>query len=126
MIKVRWPKIYITPLPERGVVTFGIFALIIMMFAMAREEPKLWEVELFKTLLTAVVITGFLNMVVAYHFTANKSDETKADNTGKAFEAIKETARAVNKDAGAEVANAADAVAGAAADQAKEIKEGST
>ena len=38
--------------------------------------------------------TAIVNMILAFHFTANKGDEKKADNTAKAFEAITAAANA--------------------------------
>lgn len=83
----RWPG-------ERAWVTIALSALIAGLLQMAADDPGLWDVELFKTLLTASVVTGALNMVLAFHFAANKSDETKSENTAKAFEAITATANA--------------------------------
>jgi hypothetical protein len=96
----RWPS-------ERAWVTLALVALVWGLLQMAADNPGLWDVELFKTLLTASVVTGALNMVLAFHFTANKSDETKSENTAKAFEAITATAQAAN------TGDAADAAAGA-------------
>lgn len=83
----RWPG-------ERAWVTMGLGALITGLLQMAADNPGLWDVELFKTLLTATVVTGVLNMVLAFHFAANKADEKKTDNTRAAFEAITATAQA--------------------------------
>lgn len=78
----KWPT-------ERQWVTLLLAVLIGSLLKMADHDPTLWQVELFKTLLTASVITGALNMVMAFHFAANKSDEVKgrieeqrASNTG--------------------------------------------
>lgn len=79
--------------------TIATFILAGSMLKMADHDPQLWDVELFKTLLTLVVGTAIVNMILAFHFTANKSDETKADNTGKAFDAIAATAKAGDADA---------------------------
>lgn len=79
---------------ERQGVTIGMFALTVIMLLMVREDPKLWDVKLFEVVFQAVVLTGLLNMILAFHFAANKADEAKADNTGKAFEAITATANA--------------------------------
>lgn len=79
---------------ERQWVTIATFALAGSMLKMAEVHRDLWNVELFKTLLTLVIGTAIVNMILAFHFTANKSDETKADNTGKAFDAITATANA--------------------------------
>lgn len=126
MTKSRWPVVLhvtIKPLDERHFVTLAIILMIVGMLLMAREDPELWKVELFKTLLTAFVITGFLNMVVSYHFAANKTDEKKSENTAKAFEAITATAAAAAAPVDAQDAavKAADQVATAAANKADEI-----
>lgn len=81
---------------EKQLVMLTTYALGFAMLGMAWMHPALWSVELFKTLITVVIVTGCVNMVLAYYFTANKSDEarsvmdqTKAENTAKAFEAIR-------------------------------------
>lgn len=80
---------------ERQAVTAGLFALAILMLAMAWFQPGLWDVKLFEVILQAVVLTGLLNMVAAFHFAANKQNEVATENTGKAFEAVTATANAV-------------------------------
>lgn len=124
----RWPVIKINltikPLAERHFVTLAIIGIIVGMLLMAREDPQLWEIELFKTLLTAFALTGFLNMVVSFHFSANKADEAKVENTSKAFEAITETAKtaaAAGVDAKEAAATAAAQTAEAAHDKAEAI-----
>ena len=86
---------------EKQLVMLTTFAMGFMMIIMANNDPTLWNVELFKTLITVVIVTGCINMVLAFYFTANKSDEdrvaidaVRADNTGKAFDAITATASA--------------------------------
>jgi len=79
---------------ERQWVTLAVFAMGAGMLQMAVDNPDLWKEELFKTLITVVIVTAIVNAIVAFHFAANKADETKADNTGKAFEAIKAAAEA--------------------------------
>ena len=118
----QWPNIYITikPLEERHFVTFAIIAIIVGMLMMAQRDPALWDVELFKTLLTAFSLTGFLNMVVSFHFSANKADEKKVENTAAAFEAIRETARSATSTADQAAADAAARTAEAAVDQAEQ------
>jgi hypothetical protein len=86
-----WPS-------ERQWVTIWLFILIFILLAMASANPELWTVEVFKVVMQAVVLTGALNMVLAFHFAANKGDETKAENTGKAFDAITATANAATPD----------------------------
>lgn len=84
----------VTSPSERQWVTIGLFGLSVGMGLMAMAQPKLWEVDTFKTILQAIVITGLLNMVSAFHFSANKGDEVKSENTRAAFEAITATANA--------------------------------
>jgi hypothetical protein len=79
---------------ERQWVTIGAFGLTAGLLNMAHEDPELWKVEVFKVVIQAVVLTGVLNMIFAFHFAANKSDETKSENTAKAFDAITATANA--------------------------------
>lgn len=79
---------------ERQAVTAGLFALTVMMLGMAWWQPGLWNVKLFEVILQAVVLTGLLNMVAAFHFAANKQNETATANTGDAFRAITATAQA--------------------------------
>ena len=88
----RWPS-------DRAWVVILLAVLIGSLLKMADHNPELWKVELFKTLLTAATITGALNMVLAFYFTANKGDEAKSENTAKAFEAITATAKASTGDA---------------------------
>ena len=66
-----------------------------------RADPKLWEVEVFKVIIQAVVLTGLLNMVLAFHFTSNKGSEIARENTAKAFEAITAAANASSAPDGA-------------------------
>jgi hypothetical protein len=77
-----WPS-------EKQLVMLTTFGMGFMMIIMARNDPSLWNIELFKTLITVVIVTGCINMILAFYFTANKSDETRSINTGKAFDAIK-------------------------------------
>lgn len=108
---MKWPvqlNLTIKPLEERHAVTAGVFGLTAALLLMARENPALWDVELFKTLLTAVVVTGILNMVLSFHFAANKRDEEKSENTGAAFRAIEATARASATPMPVEVVNDTD------------------
>lgn len=94
-----WPS-------EKQLVMLTTFGMGFAMLIMARNDAALWSVELFKTLITVVIVTGCINMILAFYFTANKSDEkraeidqTRAETTGKAFEAITATANAAGGDA---------------------------
>lgn len=89
-----WPS-------ERQTVMGTTFAMGFMMLLMGQHDPSLWNVELFKTLITVVIVTGCVNMILAFHFSANKSDEKRMENTGKAFDALKASADATNSASGA-------------------------
>lgn len=110
-----WPEI-----GERQWVTIATFAFAVLLLAMAAMNPALWEVEVFKVIIQAVVLTGMLNMVLAFHFASNKGSETARENTGKAFEAI--TAAANASAAPADAAQAADQMLDASKDEAAKIK----
>ncbi len=122
----RWPiqlNIKIGPLNERHAVTLAIFLLAAGMFMMARENPELWDIELFKIILQAVVISGIIGSILAFHFSANKADEKKVENTAKAFEAVVAAASGGTNtgDAQAAADKAAEQVSGAAVDEAARI-----
>ena len=92
------------------------------MLIMTIDRPQLWREELFKTLITVIIITGFVNLILGFHFAANKTDEDKTKNTGRALEAI--TAVATGQHPSLDAADAAQETADAAQDQADEIKGG--
>lgn len=95
---------------ERQWASIMTWALAAGMLAMTVDRPDLWREELFKTLITVVVITGFVNLILGFHFAANKNDETKAENTGAAFHAIATVAAAANADQDRPSGNAGDPV----------------
>lgn len=80
-----WPS-------ERQWVTAALVGTLWIMLQMTVNNPKLWDVKLFEILIQGFALTGFLSMVLAFHFAANKSDETKTENSGKFADAIKEQA----------------------------------
>jgi hypothetical protein len=82
-----WPS-------ERFMIILMTWGLGCGMLWMAKENPELWAQELYKTILTVVVVTGFVNMILAFYFAANKSDEQKAANTADAFKAFRDQAGA--------------------------------
>ena len=79
---------------ERQWVTIAVFILASAMLQMAVDNPDLWKEELFKTLITVVIVTAIVNAIVAFHFAANKSDEAKTENTAKMADAMKAVAEA--------------------------------
>jgi hypothetical protein len=92
---MKWPLIIHIKGPdigERQWVTIGLFAFATLLLGMAARDSKLWEVEVFKVIVQAVVLTGMLNMVLAFHFASNKGSETARENTGAAFRAIEAAA----------------------------------
>lgn len=90
-----WPN-------ERQWVSMALFALAAAMLLMARENPKLWDVKLFEVTFQAIMLTGILNMIVAFHFAANKGEREanvkRAENVGKAFDAVRAAAVAAGND----------------------------
>jgi hypothetical protein len=80
-----WPS-------ERQVITYMNVALIWIMLRMARENGTLWDIELFKVILQALALTGFLNMAMAFFFAANRSDEQRSANTTKLVDTVKQLA----------------------------------
>jgi len=82
-----WPS-------ERQWVTAGLFGFAGVLLQMAFVQPTLWDIKLFEIIIQAVILTGLLNMVTAFHFSANKGDEKRSENTAKAFDAITATAQA--------------------------------
>lgn len=97
---------------ERGWVTIATFILAASMLKMAEVHRDLWNVELFKTLLTLVIGTAIVNMILAFHFTANKTDEQRSQNTGKLADAF----RAVADNAGGTTTETGNAPAAPPAD----------
>jgi len=79
---------------ERQWVTIGLFALTGVLLFMAGIRPTLWDNDRFNAILQAVVLTGLLNLVGAFHFSGNQSTAKATENTGKAFDAITATANA--------------------------------
>lgn len=104
---------------ERQSVTIAIIATLWLMLQMAVNNPALWGVKLFELILQAIALTGLLNMIVAFHFAANTGDEKRAENTGKAFDAITASQSTSSTDA---AADAADQMVDAADAEASTIK----
>ncbi len=79
---------------ERQWVTAALIGTLWIMLQMAVDNPKLWDVKLFEILIQGFALTGMLNMILAFHFAANKADETRTANTGKMADAMKAQADA--------------------------------
>lgn len=104
---------------ERQWVSAAIIGTLWIMLQMAVNNPGLWEVKLFELILQAIALTGLLNMIVAFHFSANTGDETRAENTGKLFDAITASQSTSSTEA---AADAAQEVADAAVAEASAMK----
>ena len=111
---------------ERQVVIGLIFFMGFFMFGMAIHNPRLWEVDLFKVLIQAVVVTGIIGLVLSSFFAKASDDEEKTANTGKAFEAISAAAKAGTAVDTKPAAEAAREVSDAADEAATAIAEGET
>jgi hypothetical protein len=109
-------------LSERQWVTIAVIVLLFYLLRMAQHDKSLWDVEVFKVIIQAVALTGVLNMILAFHFAANKGDDIKAENTGKAFDALHATANAATATAQAAQA-ATDASATGKADDPVHIAD---
>lgn len=100
-----WPRF-----KERQIISFAVIALVVMMLWMAKEDKALWDVELFKLLLQALAITGLINMVLGFHFSATTKDEKATENTGRAFAAIEATANAAGATSDSDALHPGDTV----------------
>jgi hypothetical protein len=73
-------------------------------------------------------LSGFVAGVVSFHYVTKAGDREmerkRADNTAKALDAIKEVAKTSPAPSHGDAAAAAEQVAGAAVDEAEEIKKG--
>lgn len=107
---------------ERQAYTLGLFGAAAVMFLMAYDNPKLWDVKLFEVILQGVILTGILNMAGAFHFTANKHAEQASENTGEAFKAFRAAVEATPGETPPDAAKAAEQVADAAQTEADKIK----
>lgn len=65
-----WPS-------ERQWVTAMIFVTAWVLLRMAVVNGTLWDVELFKIILQAVIISAIIGSVVAFHFAANRHDDLR-------------------------------------------------
>lgn len=61
----EWPS-------ERAWIGIGIFSLTIMILWMIKQDPSLRNDEFFKTIATAIIITGFINGVISWAYSATQ------------------------------------------------------
>lgn len=77
---------------ERQAVTAATYAFAALLLIMAWNDPRLWANDLFKVILQAFAVSAIGQTILGFHFTANKNDETKSQNTAAAFQAIQSVA----------------------------------
>lgn len=112
----------------RGLVGLATFSLTIMVLWMVKSDESLRNDEFFKVIATAIVLTGFINGVVAFFFSQNQLNAEASQNSRVAFETMGKQADAAKTVAERTpaapdtVAQAADATAAAAVDKAEEFK----
>lgn len=80
----------------RGLVGVATFALTVGLLVMYRNDPSLRDDDFFKTIATAVVITGFVNAIIGWAFGDTAKSVAATDNTGKFADAMTEMARNQN------------------------------
>lgn len=79
MEKFRWPD-------ARGWIGISVFALTVMVLWMVAVFPELREDEFFKVLATAIVLTGFVQGVVGWAYTATKQGGELAERNANIVE----------------------------------------
>lgn len=78
----------------RGLVGLATFSLTIMVLWMIKEDETLRNDEFFKIIATAIILTGFINGVVAFFFSQNQLNSEASSNSRVAFEAVSKQADA--------------------------------
>lgn len=72
----------------RGLVGLATFSLTVMVLWMVKEDPELRQDEFFKIIATAIILTGFINGVVAFFFSQNQLNSEASQNSREAFQAL--------------------------------------
>jgi hypothetical protein len=72
----------------RGLVGLATFSLTIMVLWMVKDDKSLREDEFFKVIATAIVLTGFINGVVAFFYSQNQLNAEASQNSRVAFETM--------------------------------------
>ncbi len=72
----------------RGLVGLATFSLTVMILWMVKSDESLRQDEFFKVIATAIVLTGFINGVVAFFFSQNQLNAEASQNSRAAFEAM--------------------------------------
>lgn len=80
------------PSPDaRGWVGISVFALTVMVLWMVAVFPELRQDEFFKVLATAIVLTGFVQGVVGWAYTATKQGGELAERNASMVEQVAQT-----------------------------------
>lgn len=61
----------------RSMIVAGLFALVFFIFGLIAWVPSLKDNELFKTLATLIVGTGFVSGAITFYFGSSKSSSDK-------------------------------------------------
>jgi hypothetical protein len=59
---------------SRGWLAIGNWALVLLVLLLMATVPDLRKDDLFKMIAQGLVMSGFINLVLAFYFTASKSD----------------------------------------------------
>lgn len=73
----------IRPPDARGWIGIGGFALTVMVLWMLAAFPELRHDEFFKTIATAIIVTGFINGPLSWAYGATKSGGELADRNAE-------------------------------------------
>jgi hypothetical protein len=92
----------------RGLVGLATFSLTIMVLWMVKADESLRQDEFFKVIATAIVLTGFINGVVAFFYSQNQLNAEASQNSRVAFETMGKQADAAKTVAERSPANPTD------------------
>lgn len=67
----------------RGMIVVGLFALVFFIFGLIAWVPSLNDNELFKTLATLIVGTGFVSGAITFYFGSSKNSTDKDQTISK-------------------------------------------
>ena len=81
---MKWPD-------ARGWIGLSVFALTVMVLWMVAVFPDLRQDEFFKVLATAIVLTGFIQSVVGWAYTATKQGGEMAERNQAVVEQVAQT-----------------------------------
>lgn len=74
------------PMDARGWIGLGVYALVILLFAMMWQDRTLLKDDFFKTLATLIIGTGFINGPVGWAYQATKGGSEAAESSARIAE----------------------------------------